>query len=152
MKILTIVDEDFINYKNPCMYIAMPHCSFKCGECTCQNNHFKDSEIKDVDIEYLIIRYMNNKLTSSVVFSGLEPFDSFYDMKDFIIGLRSRCNDDVVIYTGYEESEIKDKLDELKIFGNIIVKFGRFIENSNPRYDELLGVELASENQYAKRL
>ena len=35
---------------------------------------------------------------------------------------------------------------------SIIIKFGRFIPNKPSRFDELLGVELASDNQYAMRL
>ena len=35
---------------------------------------------------------------------------------------------------------------------NIIIKFGRFIPNRPSRYDEVLGVELASDNQFAKRI
>ena len=62
------------------------------------------------------------------------------------------CNDDVVIYTGYYPDEIKDALDVLKGFKNIIIKFGRYIPNRQSRYDEILGVTLASDNQYAERI
>ena len=37
-------------------------------------------------------------------------------------------------------------------FRNIIVKFGRFIPDQESHYDEVLGVNLASNNQYAKKL
>jgi hypothetical protein len=36
------------------------------------------------------------------------------------------------------------------MFDNIIVKFGRFIPDDEKRFDEVLGVELASHNQYAE--
>lgn len=62
------------------------------------------------------------------------------------------CDDDVVIYTGYYPDEIKDALDVLKGFNNIIIKFGRYIPNRQSRYDEILGVTLASDNQYAERI
>lgn len=35
---------------------------------------------------------------------------------------------------------------------NIIVKFGRFIPNQHPHYDEVLGINLASDNQYAEKI
>ena len=57
-----------------------------------------------------------------------------------------------VIYTGYEPNEINNKLQALSFFKNIIIKFGRFIPNQEPHYDEILGIKLASENQYAIRL
>ena len=38
---------------------------------------------------------------------------------------------------------------KIKSYG-IIVKFGRFRPNQEPHYDEVLGVNLISDNQYAK--
>jgi hypothetical protein len=38
----------------------------------------------------------------------------------------------------------------IKNCGNIIVKFGRYRPNQEPHFDKVLGVELASDNQYAK--
>ena len=36
-----IIDEDFVNYREPSMYLIFPHCSFKCdkenGTQYCQN-------------------------------------------------------------------------------------------------------------------
>ena len=60
--------------------------------------------------------------------------------------------DDIVIYTGYKKCEIENQLHQLKQFSNIIVKFGRYIPMQPPIYDEVLGVELASPNQYAERI
>jgi hypothetical protein len=43
-------------------------------------------------------------------------------------------------------------LEEFKQFKNIIIKFGRFVPNQEKHYDEVLGIELASPNQYARRI
>ena len=48
------------------------------------------------------------------------------------------------------ENEISNYLCFLEMFPNIIIKFGRFIPHSSPRFDEILGIELQSDNQYAK--
>ena len=44
MLVKGIIDEDFINYKKPSMYIASSKCSFKCdkecGRAVCQNFDF----------------------------------------------------------------------------------------------------------------
>jgi hypothetical protein len=37
-------------------------------------------------------------------------------------------------------------------YKNIIIKYGRYIPNQTPHYDEVLGVYLASDNQYAVRI
>lgn len=87
-----------------------------------------------------------------MIFSGLEPFDSFEDMLNLIIGYRQTTNDDLIIYTGYTEKEIENKINILKRYKNIIVKFGRFIPNQESHYDELLGINLASPNQYSRRI
>ena len=97
---------------------------------------------------------MSNELSKAVVFGGLEPLESLPEIVDFIKQLRAvDCNDTVVIYTGYKEDEdkvlrFKHELKQLNI-SNVIIKVGRYIPNNEGRYDELLGVKLASDNQYA---
>ena len=162
MKIKGIIDEDFVNYKKPSMTIMFPYCDFKCdkasGRTVCQNSSLAKEPNIEVSIESLIERYLKNNITSAIVMQGLEPFNSWVDLFYFIICLREmyKCDDDIVIYTGYEEdNDIVQKC--LKIIWkyidvkNIIVKFGRFIPDQKPHYDEVLGVNLASDNQYAKR-
>ena len=84
----------------------------------------------------------------------LEPFDSFNQLLLFIQEFRKVSDDDIVIYTGYTEREVYDLiyLSPLLKYKNIIIKFGRYIPNSENKYDEILGVTLASQNQYAKRV
>lgn len=152
MKVKKIIDEDFSNYKKPSMFICTPCCTMKCGKELCQNSPWlkqPDIEINPIDI---IQRYKNNGLTQAIVFGGLDPFDSFADLCSFISMFRSVSNDDIVIYTGYNEWEIKYEIDMLLIFSNIIIKFGRYIPNQEPHYDEVLGVKLASDNQYAEKI
>ena len=62
------------------------------------------------------------------------------------------CDDDIVIYTGYYENEIKDKIDILKQYKNIVVKFGRYIPNDTEHYDSVLGINLANKEQYGKKI
>lgn len=158
MIIKGIIDEDLINYKKACMVIEMPYCTFKCDkECgmqVCQNSTLATTSNIEIDNEKLIERYLNNDITKSICFQGLEPFDSYEDVIDFIHILRYKykCNDDVVIYTGYTEEELEQMKHSPNKWGcsNIIIKFGRFIPNQKPHYDEILGVNLMSDNQYAK--
>lgn len=156
MKIIDIIDEDFINYKKPCMTILMPNCTFKCdkecGKQVCQNSDLASAKKINIPIKEIINRYLNNDISEAIVFQGLEPFDSFYQVLDFIKKFRQVYNDDIVIYTGYNKEEIKWYLTFLKNFDNIIIKYGRFIPNQEQHYDEILGVNLASNNQYAERL
>ena len=39
-----------------------------------------------------------------------------------------------------------------RYFKNIIIKFGRYIPNQQAHYDDILGVNLASNNQYAIKI
>lgn len=149
-----IIDEDFVNYKKPSMVLEFPHCTLKCGAELCQNSSLVNSPDIRVDVHDICTRYINNPITEAVVMQGLEPFDSWEDVQDFVVALRlhRNCPDDIVIYTGYDESEIIGKTQWLSIFNNIIVKFGRYIPNQFVHYDNVLGVNLASDNQYAKKL
>ena len=46
---------------------------------------------------------------------------------------------------------VQDKIKELIQYKNIIIKFGRYIPNKDKRFDEVLGVWLASDNQFAAK-
>ena len=154
MIVKKIRDEDFTSYKKPSMVIGFPSCNWKCekecGEHCCQNSALAQSPDIDIRIDTLIERYINNPITQAVVCGGLEPMDSWNDLQCFIMNFRYWSPDDVVIYTGYKEEEIQDRLKWLEYYGPIIVKFGRYIPNQQSHYDEILGIKLASDNQYAK--
>lgn len=159
MKIINIIDEDIINYKDISMFIAFPYCTGKCWKdlcldsSICQNDCLRNENIIDIEPEELVKRYDESELSKAIVFGGLEPMDSFDDLCRFIFWFRmDHKKDKVVIYTGYKEEEITYKLSILKTYKNIIVKFGRYIPNDESRYDDVLGVNLASKNQYAKEI
>lgn len=153
IKIKGLVEEDFINYKKPQMFIAMPRCTFKCGKQYCQNQEIALAPDIEVDEKAIVQRYIDNPITESIVLGGLDPFDTFDYVMSIISEFRKYSNDDIVIYTGYNEEEISDKIALLaNTFSNIIVKFGRFIPNKDSIYDELLNVKLSSDNQYARRI
>ena len=158
--------EDFVNYKKCCMTLIMPYCDFKCnkdcGKTICHNVDLIDQPIIEVDMNKLIEDYIHNPITHAVCFQGLEPFysNSNYNgtmyVLDFINTLRVQYGntDDVIVYTGYTENECKSKgiINLLKDYKNLIIKFGRYREGDQPHLDDLLGVKLASNNQYAKRI
>lgn len=158
MHLKGILDEDFINYKKPAMHIATARCSFKCdkesGEKLCQNSNLVAQKTITMKNEYIISRYLANDITHAVVFAGLEPMDSFDEVHNFIKKLRKKykCKDDVVIYTGYNKEEIQDQIRILRQYENIIVKFGRYIPHCERHLDSVLGVFLASPNQYGERI
>lgn len=155
MIIKQLLDEDFVNYKKAAMFIGFPKCNFKCdkesGEQVCQNGALANAPKIEIETEALIKRYMQNDITNAIVIGGLEPFDSYDQLFEFITLLRMKCNDDVVIYTGYYKKEIKGLIDELLQFKNIIIKYGRYIPNRKKCFDEVLGVYLASDNQFAEK-
>ncbi len=152
MLIKGIITEDFINYKLPSMTIEFPYCTFKCGRELCQNSSLSNDFYLDISAKRICEMYINNPITEAIVFQGLEPFDSYDEMVKLIETLREKTSDAIVIYSGYNEEEISDWIKELQKYENIIVKFGRFMPNTNSRYDELLGVTLASDNQYARKI
>ena len=152
MKIKGLISEDFVNYKKPAMTIMFPCCNFKCGTEYCQNSPLAKTENIEMDISNIVIRYLNNPITESVVMQGLEPFDSWNDLIEFVKQLRESTDDDIVIYTGYYKEEIADKIALLSKYKNIIIKYGRYIPNQEKHYDDVLGVTLASSNQYAERI
>lgn len=152
-----VIDQDFVQYKKPCMTLMFPSCSFKCeqecGERVCQNSTLAQSKDIEVDTYNIAKRFLDNLMVNVLVCGGLEPFDSSRDLNRLISLLRfCECEDDIIIYTGYTEDEVKEKFHWIYGHKNIIIKFGRFIPNRPHIFDEILGVELSSDNQYAKRI
>ena len=156
MNILNIKAEDFINYKKAAMFIGMGKCDWKCCKEAgvsidiCQNYDLKD--YIDLDPRTIVGNYMSNTISESIVIGGLEPFNDFMNLLDLIDEFRRNTLDDIVIYTGYYPYEIANQLIYLSKYDNIIIKFGRFDPNGKKYKNKLLGVELASSNQYAVRL
>lgn len=152
IKLINIIDEDFVNYRVPSMTLMFPYCNFKCGKENCQNYEVDRTRIIEISINELCERYIKNSIADAIVCQGFEPIDSFDELYSFINTLRFEylINDDVVIYTGYNKDEIRNQIEKLSFFTNIIIKYGRYIPNKERHYDEILGVELASPNQYAE--
>lgn len=147
-----LVDEDFVNYKKPSMYLIFPTCTFKCGRANCQNSFIEDLHQRaELNIPKLVKRYLDNPITKAVVCGGLEPMDSFEELFSFVEEFRKYSDDDIVIYSGYYEEEILDKIEKITQFSNIIIKFGRYIPEEKPYFNEELGVELIGKNQYVVR-
>lgn len=159
MKIINIVDVDFTNYRKPSMFIIFPFCSFKCDKengCNlCQNSHLAQEPVINTSVNTILHRYLQNDLTHAIVCGGLEPFDSDKDLWGLVETAREwfYIQDDIVIYTGYTEEELQDNFyfQQIIQYPNVIIKFGRFRPNEESHYDEVLGIKLSSNNQYAKR-
>ena len=158
MLLKNIIAEDFTNYYKTSMFLIFPYCSFKCdkecGKKICQNGPLVKQPNIEITTDKVIKQYLDNPISHAIVCGGLEPLDSFNDLVEFIIKLRFiyKCEDDVVIYTGFNRDEVLDKINILKQFNNIIVKFGRYIPDQKPHIDPILKIYLASDNQFAEKL
>lgn len=160
MKLKGIIDCDFTNYKEPVLTLEFPYCNFKCDKLNgcqiCQNNALIQEPDIEISFESIWQLYQQNPLTKGFCCQGLEPFDTPIDLFNFISFIRNEknCNDVIIIYTGYDKQEIFfpfiHELTTIHKYKNIIIKWGRFIMNQEPHYDNVLGVNLASNNQYAE--
>ena len=156
MKVKHIETEWFQDYKSPSLFIAFPNCTFKCekecGVCCCHNSTLATVPNIEVEIDDIILAYQKNPITQALVLGGLEPFDSASDMIELLYEFRKTTADDVVIYTGYYPNEVSEWIDRLQLIGNVIVKWGRYRPGEESHWDDVLGVKLASSNQYAERI
>ena len=154
MEIKGIITEDLVNYKKISMTIMMPYCDFKCGSQVCQNSELASAPVISISENEIIKMYLSNPITEAIIFQGLEPFDSWKELFKIIDIFRTYTQDDIVIYTGYTKEELSNThyLDLLKKYPNIIIKYGRFLLNHKKHFDNILGVTLASDNQYAEKI
>ena len=147
----TDIRETFIDYKKVGLYVSGTKCNLNCKMCF--NDNLKHSPtIKINPLSFVENYIIKNQIIESVIFSGLNWFDKFEDLVRLITCIRIYTNIEIVIYTGYKESELLKEIEILKEYSNIIVKFGEYIPNDNSIFDETLGVSLSSSNQYAKKI
>lgn len=167
MKLKFLVDEDFVNFKEPSMFIGFPECSFKCGADKCHNVMLAKEPDIEVSKEEICERYISNPISKAIVFGGLEPFDTTLEVMSLVDTIRYKyeIEDPIVIYTGYTYDEIKkgyregkgcnkimaELWQDLLQYGNLYVKFGRYDPSLPSYHNDILGVTLASDNQQVVR-
>lgn len=160
MLVTDLYRENFNHYKLPSMVIGCVYCNWKCCKeaglpiSTCQNQSHSTLRPKNYTPDEICQEFISDPIEKAIVFAGLEPFEQYSDMCCVIITLREKYkrSDPVIIYTGYTQFELENEILFLSRFENIIVKFGRFIPGQEKHRDDVLGVVLASNNQYAKYL
>ena len=100
MRLKSLIDEDFVNYKEAAMFIGTTKCGGKCcieagiPLTVCQNDTWRNAPIVEMDTEELCHRYLDNVLTSAIVIGGLEPFEQFDEIREFIHLMRTEFNCD----------------------------------------------------------
>jgi hypothetical protein len=154
----------FSDYKKTSLYFTVGlTCSFKCMKdigiteydnvsFNCHNIELVKNSPTDYSKAEIWEMCKSNPFIESFVMGGLEPLDNMLNTTNLISCIREVSEMDIVVYTGYNKSEVGRQINELSNFKNIIVKFGRFIPNSTPSYDDVLGVYLASSNQYSEKI
>lgn len=154
------LEENYQDYKESSLKIVTSICDFKC--CTeqgidvsvCANHSYANNIPNKVKNKSILAIYNNMRpFCSSIVFGGLEPLKQLVELYGTCKYLRDNgVEDDIVIYTGYYPHELNPH-DMLLLISlkKVIIKFGRYIPNTTSRYDEVLGVVLASKNQFAVR-
>lgn len=156
IKVKNLIDEDFVQYKIPSMFIGFSRCSFKCGFSECQNSALATAPDIYANTETIAKRYMNNNISHAIVMGGLDPMDTPKQCWQLCRDLRKVTTDPIVIYTGYTEEECVSLNNRFVYWGkivqypNIIFKYGRYIPNSQSYFNDTLGVKLASNNQYTR--
>jgi len=159
IEVFDVNETDFINYKESTFMIYSGiSCTFKCdkenGTQICQNWGIRNNKRIKTSIEGLINKYLNQNISKSISFQGLEPLDNLFQLLCFIYRFRIKCDDPIIIWTGYTEEECDSLIQLIKSMNlkNIIIKFGRYIPGQKSHYDEILGIRLSSDNQYSKMI
>ena len=163
MRVRKLLTERFQDYKLPCMYLASCFCDWKCcpdHPYICQNHPVAQMPVTDIPDDEILDQYVNNPITGAIVIAGLEPMLQVREVDNLIRRTVERgIHTTFVIYTGYTKDEVRGIgfFDELKTTGfgkdvQVVMKYGRYVPGQEPHFDEVLGVDLASDNQYAETI
>lgn len=148
----------FNDYRKTGLLVAFPRCTFKCCHeqglptSVCQNHGLCAEKLVDISPDAIVERYDAN-IHHALICGGLEPIDDIGDLLTLIHTFRKKYKDDIVIFTGYNLDEIPNGiLAVLRSYGDVYLKFGRYVAGDEPKYDEVLGITLISSNQYGVKL
>lgn len=145
------IRETFNDYKKSTLYLCGSICTLNCPDCF--HSHLKKEHPTTLSKEQLLEKYIIPTSAEAILFSGLNWFEQSEELYSLIKFIRdNHIQKDIVIYTGFEKSVITQEIEKLKQFPNIIIKYGRYNENLPKRYDEVLGITLASSNQNAEKI
>ena len=123
------VVEVFQDYKKSALLLCCVSCDWKCC---------REAGISNTD---------------AIIFGGLEPLLQIEEVCGLIEYLREHnVKKDILIYTGYYLEEIDKSIIERLKKHHVILKCGRYIPNRPQKFDKILGITLASDNQYGVQL
>lgn len=146
MLIQNIIHNESVSYKRPVMRIELP---------SSEGVNLHINEISAVVADGDIIKsYLFNEFTEAIYIVG-DLIIQFSEIFNFIAKLRNDfyCDDDVIIFTEYHETNLNYVLNALRMFRNIIVRFrgDSAAKYSVIHYDAVLGIYIP-DNQYARRI
>lgn len=146
--------EVFQDYKKSALLFSTCYCDWKCCHEAgvdidiCQNQ--KIAQQREVILPFeSVLRKVNQSFTDAVIFGGLEPLLQPDEVLQCINYLR--CHEvtkDILVYTGYYMEEIDEETLMYLTVCDVILKCGRYIPDRKPKFDAVLGITLASDNQY----
>ena len=144
--------EVFQDYKRSAVMFSAISCDWKCckeaGRDVCQNMKLTKGEIVVLSFDRAL-KMVKDSITDAVLFAGLEPLLQADELVQFIEYLRQKgISKPIVIYTGYYPEEINQETLLRLAKCQVVMKFGRYIPDRPSRFDEILGITLASDNQF----
>lgn len=158
MKLLAQPTTVFNDYKKVGLYVPTSHCTFKCVTeanakgikfIECQNHALAGcSKRIDMSAKEIYDIAQNDVFVEAIILSGLDPLDSFEETMKFVDEFRKLSDMELVIFTGYKEEEISDKIEMLSKYNGITMKVGRYDPTIPAKYDPIGEVTLATGNQY----
>jgi hypothetical protein len=157
MKLLAQPKTVFNDYKKVGLYVPTSCCTFKCVTeakekgiefIECQNHALLGCNKINMSAKDIYNMVQEDVFVEAVILSGLDPLDSFEETIEFIDEFRKLSDMEIVIFTGYKEEEISNKMSLLSKYNGITMKVGRYDPTIPPRYDPIGEVTLATGNQY----
>lgn len=152
------VVEVFQDYKKSALLFCTCFCDWKCcieagiSKDICQNHKIANQREVNLPFEKAL-NMVKFSITDSIIFGGLEPILQAEEVCSLIEYLRNKgITKDILIYTGYYIEEIEESVLQRLKNCHVILKCGRFKPDRPKKFDEILGITLASDNQYGVQL
>ena len=122
--------------------ISSIDCSLNCKNCF--NQHLKQYQTIIKDSKDIINEIINNPFNEGIILGGLEWTEQFEELIE-LINLSLQQGLKVMLYTGLEEKEFKERFPQI-YNQKIYIKFGRYDESKKNNNNQW-GVNLSTTNQ-----
>lgn len=124
-------------------------CHHQCPGCCHGDRH--TTKVYEATPEEIIQTVLDYGFSEGIILGGFEWTEQYQDLLD-LLHCATEKNLRMMLYTHYDECEMRRKFPELYTFHGLYIKYGEYRRDLHEDGYTSMGIPLASTNQYIKEV